>query len=82
MAEFFSNDFRFVSQIRDIDKQEALDWGAANGNEMTMGNLEMLYENDEVATVSQSAGSTVGGGVVIPLHTKKDGKTSQCRVVR
>ena len=26
LAEFFTDNFRFVSQIRDIGKQETLDW--------------------------------------------------------
>ena len=47
-----------------------------------MDNLEVLYENDEVAVTYHSATSTLGDGVVMALYTKKDGKISQCRIVR
>ena len=83
LAEFFTDDFRFVSTIRDIGKQEALDWTAAGGNQTAMDNLEVLYENDEVAVTCHSANSTLGAnGLVMALYTKKDGKFSQCRIVR
>ncbi|MCH2675043.1 MAG: nuclear transport factor 2 family protein [Dehalococcoidia bacterium] len=82
LAEFFTDDFRFVSTIRDIGKQEALDWTAGGGNQTAMDNLEVLYENDEVAVTYHSATSTLGDGVVMALYTKKDGKISQCRIVR
>ena len=82
LAEFFTDDFRFVSTIRDIGKQEALDWTAAGGNQTAMDNLEVLYENDEVAVTYHSATSTLGDGVVMALYTKRDGKISQCRIAR
>ena len=82
LAEFFTDDFRFVSTIRDIGKQEALDWTAAGGNQTAMDNLEVLYENDEVAVTYHSATSTLGDGVVMAVYAKKDGKISQCRIVR
>ena len=82
LGEFFTDDFRFVSTIRDIGKQEALDWTAGGGNQTAMDNLEVLYENDEVAVTYHSATSTLGDGVVMALYTKKDGKISQCRIVR
>ena len=61
---------------------QALDWTAAGGNHTAMDNLEVLYENDEVAVTYHSATSTLGDGVVMALYTKKDGKISQCRIVR
>ena len=82
LAELFTDDFRFVSTIRDIGKQEALDWTAAGGNQTAMDNLEVLYENDEVAVTYHSATSDLGDGVVMALYTKKDGKFSQARVMR
>ena len=68
--------------IRDIGKQEALDWTASGGNQTAMDNLEALYENDEVAVTYHSAASTLGDGVVMARYTKKDGKISKCRIVR
>jgi len=82
LAELFTDDFRFVSTIRDIGKQEALDWTAAGGNQTVMDNLEVLYENEEVAVTHHSVTSTLGEGVMMALYTKKDGKISLCRMVR
>ena len=82
LAELFTDDFRFVSTIRDIGKQEALDWTAEGGFQTAMDNLEVLYENDDVAVTHHSANSTLGYGVVMALYTKKDGKISRCRIVR
>ena len=88
LAEFFTDDFRFVSTIRDIGKQEALDWTAAGGNQTAMDNLEVLYENDDVAVnvhgangVSPVTGGQ-GDGVAMAVYTKRDGKIPHCRVVR
>jgi len=82
VGEFFTDDFRFVSNIRDIGKQEALDWTAAGGNPTAIDNLEVLYENDEVAVIYHSATGTLGDGVVMALYTKRGDKFSHCRTVR
>ena len=82
LAEFFTDDFRFVSETRDWGKQETLDWTAEGGFQTAMDNLEVLYENEEVAVTHHSATSTLGEGVVMDLYTKKDGKISLCRMVR
>ena len=82
LAELLTDDFRFVSATRNLSRQEALDWTADGGFQTAMDNLEVLYENDEVAVVCHSANSTLGDGVVMALYTKKDGKISQCRIVR
>ena len=82
LAELLTDDFRFVSEIRDWGKQETLDWTAEGGFKTAMDNLEVLYENDDVAVTHHSANSTLGDGVVMALYTKKDGKISRCRIVR
>ena len=82
LAELLTDDFRFVSETRDWGKQETLDWTAEGGFQTAMDNLEVLYENDDVAVTHHSANSTLGDGVVMALYTKKDGKISQCRIVR
>ena len=82
LAEFFTDDFRFVSETRDWGKQETLDWTAEGGFQTAMDNLEVLYENDDIAVTHHSANSTLGDGVVMALYTKKDGKISRCRTVR
>ena len=82
LAELLTDDFRFVSTRRDISKQEALDWTAAGGNPTAIDNLEVLYENDEVAVIYHNANNQNNNGVVMTFGTKKDGKFSLCRVVR
>ena len=82
LAELLTDDFRFVSVTRDIGKQETLDWTAEGGFQTLLDNLEVLYENDEVAVVCHSANSDLGEGRVMAVYTKKDGKFSQCRIVR
>ena len=51
LAELLTDDFRFVSETRDWGKQETLDWTAEGGFQTAMDNLEVLYENDDVAVV-------------------------------
>ena len=82
LAELLTDDFRFVSTRRDISKQEALDWTAAGGNPTAIDNLEVLYENDEVAVIYHNANNQNNNGVVMTFGTKKDGKFSQARVMR
>ena len=80
LGEFFTEDFRFVSQIRDIGKQETLDW--TSSGEMAIDDLEVIYENDEVAVIYHSANRGDNNGVAMVVYLKKDGKISSCRVVR
>jgi len=82
LAELLTDDFRFVSVTRDIGKQETLDWTAEGGFQTLLDNLEVLYENDEVAVVCHSANSDLGEGRVMAVYTKKDGKFSHLRMVR
>ena len=80
LAEFFTEDFRFVSRLRDIDKQETLDWTAEGA--MALDNLEVVYENDEVAVIHHNVKFSNNDGISTGVFTKKDGKISQCRYVR
>ncbi len=82
LGEFFTDDFRFVSNVRDIGKQETLDWTDAGGNPTAIDNLEVLYENDEVGVIYHNANNNNNDGVAIAVYTKKGGKISQVRVVR
>ena len=80
LGEFFTDDFRFVSNIRDIGKQETLDWTATG--EMAIDNIEVIYENDEVAVIHHDANRGDNKGVAMVVYLKRDGKISSCRVVR
>ena len=80
LGEFFTDDFRFVSNVRDIGKQETLDW--TSSGEMAIDNLEVIYENDEVAVVHHSANRKDGDGVAMVVYLKRGDKISGCRVIR
>ncbi len=80
IGEFFTDDFRFVSNIRDIGKQETLDW--TSSGEMAIDNLEVIYENDEVAVVYHDANMGDNAGVAMVVYLKRGDKISSCRVVR
>ena len=80
LGEFFTDDFRFVSNIRDIGKQETLDWTSTG--EMAIDNLEVIYENDEVAVVHHDANRGDDAGVAMVVYLKRGDKISSCRVVR
>ena len=80
LGEFFTDDFRFVANVRDIGKQETLDWTATG--EMAIDNIEVIYENDEVAVIHHDANRGDNKGVAMVVYLKRDGKISSCRVVR
>ena len=84
LAEFFTEDFRFVGATtgRNNTKQETLDWIGAGGYPTAIDNMELLYENDEVAVLMHSAEGNLGKGIVMAFATKKDGKFSGYKVVR
>ena len=80
LGEFFTDDFRFVSNVRDIGKQETLDWTATG--EMAIDNIEVIYENDEVAVIHHDANRGDNKGVAMVVYLKRGDKISGCRVVR
>ena len=80
LGEFFTADFRFVSNVRDIGKQETLDWTASG--EMAIDNIEVIYENDEVAVIHHDANRGDNKGVAMVVYLKREDKISSCRVVR
>ena len=82
LAELLTDDFRYVSPTRNLSRQEALDWTADGGFQTLIDNLEVLYENDEVAVVHHSANSDLGEGRVMAVYAKRDGKFSHLRMVR
>ena len=51
LAELLTDDFQMVSRPGTRSKQETLDWTAAGGNPTVLDDLEVLYENDDVAVV-------------------------------
>ena len=80
LAEFFTEDFKFLGATtgRNNTKQETLDIVASNPRSLSIDNLEVIYENDEVGVVLHDADSgELGRGEVMAVYTKKDGKISQ-----
>jgi ketosteroid isomerase-like protein len=89
LAEFLTDDFQFIRPAGGArTRQETLDWTAAGGSPTSIDDLELLYENDDVAVIVHGANTISpvtgeqGDGVVMAFYTKKDGKISQCRIVR
>ena len=83
LAEFLTDDFEMTRTAGGArSRQQTLDWTAAGGNATAMDNLEVLYENDEVAVIYHSATGTLGDGVVMALYTKRGDKFSHLRFVR
>ena len=80
LAELLTDDFEMVRPAGGTrNKQETLDWTAAGGNPTSIDDLEVLYENDEVAVLYHSANRP---NVVMALYTKRGDKFSQCRTDR
>ena len=79
LEKFFTDDFQFVGASGTRNKQETLDWIAAGGSPTSIDDLELLYENDEVAVLYHSANRP---NVVMALYTKRGDKFSHCRTVR
>ena len=83
LAELLTDDFQFVGKTRNMNKQEALDWTAAGGNPTAIDDLEVLFENDDVAVIHHSARrNNSEDGVAMTFAKKKDGKFYLWRVVR
>ena len=82
LADLLTDDFQMVSRTGTRSRQQTLDWTDAGGNPSVIDDLEVLYENDEVAVVQHSANNGKGDGTAMALYTKKDGNFSEARVLR
>ena len=80
IGEFFADGFSFITRVTTRSKQETLDWTATG--EMAIDNIEVIYENDEVAVIHHDANRGDNKGVAMVVYLKRDGKISSCRVVR
>ena len=67
LSEFFTDDFQFVGSQGTRSRQETLDWTAAGGSPTIIGNLEVLFENDDVAVYINGAND----GVAMCFYTKR-----------
>ena len=84
LAEFLTDDFEMVGASGTRSRQQTLDWTAAGGSPSAIDNLEVLFENDDVAvyinTVSAVTGEQ-GDGVAMCFYTKRGDKFSHLRAV-
>ena len=81
LAEFFTDDFRFIRPAGGSrTRQETLDWTAAGGSPTSIDDLELLYENDDIAVIVHSVNGD--GSTVMGFYTKRDDKISEVRNVR
>ena len=71
LAEFLTDDFEMTRTAGGArSRQQTLDWTAAGGNATAMDNLEVLYENDEVAVIlrrTSPANGRIGEAWWVPL---------------
>ena len=86
VEKFITDDFQMISPITTRSRQEFLDWVAGGGNATTVVavfDVEVLYENDEVAVVSHgtNSGETYTGKVLC-CGRKRDGKFYDWRLAR
>ena len=54
-AEFLTDDFQFVGVAGTRSRQQTLDWTAAGGSPTRIDNLEVLFENCDVAVIVHGA---------------------------
>ena len=84
LAEFLTDDFEMVGASGTRSRQQTLDWTAAGGSPSAIDNLEVLFENDDVAvyinTVSAVTGEQ-GDGVAMCFYTKRGDKFSHLSAV-
>ena len=89
LAEFLTDNFQFIRPAGGVrTRQDTLDWTAAGGSPTSIGNLEVLFENDDVAVYINGA-NTVSAvteeqwdGVAMCFYTKRGDKFSHLRLVR
>ena len=86
VEKFITDDFQLISPITTRSRQEFLNWVAGGGNAATVAaifDVEVLYENDEVAVVSHSTNSgETYTGKVLCCGRKRDGKFYDWRLAR
>jgi len=85
LAELLTDDFEMVRPAGGTrTRQETLDWTAGGGNPTSIDDLEVLYENDEVAVFIHSSKSynPQNLGQAMCYMKKRDGKFCYMRFVR
>ena len=70
-----------ITPVMPRSRQEFLDWVAAGGSPTSVSDIEVIYENDDIAVVYHGlqSGNAVGAKVMC-CGSKRDGKFYSWRV--
>ena len=81
VEKFITDDFVMTTPMRILTRQEFLDWVAAGGSPTSISDIEVIYENDDIAVVYHSvqSGNALGTKAMC-CGSKRDGKFSAWRV--
>ena len=69
LAGLLTDDFVFITRLNTRTRQLTLDWTAAGGNPSVIDDLEVLYENDEVAVIHDNVKRGDNDGVSTGVFT-------------
>ena len=81
LAELLTDDFQMITPFRSLSRQGFLDWVAAGGSPTSISDIEVIYENDDIAVVYHGlqSGNAIGAKVMC-CGSKRDGKFYAWRV--
>ena len=84
VGEFLTDDFLMISPVTSRPRQGFLDLVAQGGNPAIIEDVEVIYENDDVAVVGYNTTSDSTGymGKVLWCGRKRGGKFSDFRLAR
>ena len=84
VGRFLTDDFLMISPVTTRPKQGFLDLVAEGGNPAIIEDVEVIYENDDVAVVGYNTTSDTTGykGKVLWCGRKRDGRSYDFRLAR
>ena len=83
VEKFITDDFEMITPLRTESKQGFLDWVAGGGSPTTVFDIEVIYENYDVAVVYHGLNTgNAAGGKVMCCGSKRDGRFYVWRVAR
>ena len=83
VEKFITDDFVMTTPVMPRSRQEFLDWVAAGGSPTSISDIEVIYENDDVAVVYHGLKhENTDVRKVMCCGRKRDGKFYDWRVAR
>ena len=81
VEKFITDDFVMTTPVMPRSRQEFLDWVAAGGSPTSISDIEVIYENDDIAVVYHGlqSGNAIGAKVMC-CGSKRDGNFYAWRV--